>query len=357
MSKIFLTIAVVMLIVGRSMGQTALQSGGTWQGETFTNPVFEPILADPTVIKDPKSGLFYVYGTQDDWGDGMGSRLIPVLKSENLVDWEVVGEAFETKPAWKERGGLWAPDANYINGKYYLYYAYSVWGDANPGIGVAVATNPDGPFTDKGKIFTSEESGVPNSIDPFYWEENGRKYLFWGSYSSAPSQGTYGVPMAGDGLSVLDLSRKFKIAAGDFEGVMIHKRKGYYYFFGSKGNCCEGARTKYHVMVARSESLKGPYLDREGNPIAERGNGTLFIEGNYVFVGPGHNARLITDDMDMDWFVYHGIDKNQGKVRSGATRRMLMLDPVVWKDGWPEIRGNTPGTSSQSAPVFEGSKR
>jgi len=47
--------------------------------DTYTNPVFEPILADPTVVR-ADDGWFYAYGTQDDWGDGHGSRLIPVVK-------------------------------------------------------------------------------------------------------------------------------------------------------------------------------------------------------------------------------------------------------------------------------------
>ncbi len=325
----------------------------TLEEGTYVNPVFEPILADPTVIRDPQSGYFYAYGTQDDWGDGQGSRLMPVLQSTNLVDWKVVGQAFSSKPTWKDNGGLWAPDVNIIDGKYYLYYAYSTWGDPNPGIGVAVAEKPTGPFIDHGKLFTSEEVDVPNSIDPFYFEEAGEKYIFWGSFSNTPTQGTYGVPLSDDGLSVPDLSRKFKIAAGDFEAVMIHKRNGYYYFFGSKGSCCEGANSQYHVLVARSENLEGPYLDKNGDDISERGKGTLLLKGNDTFVGPGHNARLIADDEGTDWFIYHGIDKTRGKAPSGASRRMLMLDRITWQDGWPEISGGTPSTTAQDVPVFQ----
>lgn len=320
---------------------------------TYTNPVFEPILADPTVIRDPETGFFYAYGTQDNWGDGQGSRLVPIIRSTNLVDWQVVGQAFEQKPSWKEDGGIWAPDINLVNGKYHLYYAYSTWGDPNPGIGVAVADQPTGPFTDHGKVFTSEEVDVPNSIDAFYFEEEGEKYLFWGSFSNAPTQGTYAVTLADDGLSVPDLSQKVKIAAGDYEAVMIHKRGDYYYFFGSKGSCCEGADSKYHVLVARSEHLMGPYVDKAGYAITDRGKGTLFMEGNARIAGPGHNARLIADDEGTDWFLYHGIDRAKGKVSSGASRRMLMLDKVTWRDGWPEIAGRVPSTTSQAAPVFE----
>lgn len=321
-------------------------------GGTYTNPVFEPVLADPSVIRDPETGYFYAYGTQDNWGDGQGSRLIPILRSPDLVNWQVAGQALEKKPTWKENGGLWAPDVNQVNGRYHLYYAYSTWGDPNPGIGVAVADAPAGPFTDHGKLFTSAEVNVPNSIDPFFLEENGEKYLFWGSFSDAPTQGTYGVKLSADGLSVPDLSQKFKIAAGDFEAVMIHKRDGYFYFFGSKGSCCDGANSQYHVLVARSKNLRGPYLDRNGNDIAGRGNGTLLLKGNDTIAGPGHNARLVQDDAGTDWLIYHGIDRSQGKVSSGASRRMLMLDPITWRDGWPEIEGGVPSTTPRKAPQF-----
>lgn len=320
---------------------------------TYTNPVFEPILADPSVIRDPETGYFYAYGTQDNWGDGQGSRLIPILRSANLVEWEVTGQAFAVKPAWKDAGGLWAPDVNHVDGKYHLYYSYSTWGDPNPGIGVAVADKPTGPFTDRGKLFDSEEVNVPNSIDPCFVEEAGQKYLFWGSFSDAETQGTYGVALSDDGLSVPDPAQKFKVAAGDFEAVMIHKRNGYYYFFGSKGSCCEGANSKYHVLVARATDLKGPYLDKDGHDIVQRGKGTLFIRGNDVFVGPGHNARLIPDDNGTDWFIYHAIDKTRGTVSGGASRRMLMLDKVIWEDGWPRIEKDTPGIAKQEAPIFK----
>src|SRR5690606_30154777 len=99
-------------------------------------------------------------------------------------------------------------------------------------------------------------------------------------------------------------------------------------------------------------NLKGPYLDKNGDDIAVRGKGTLLLKGNDTFVGPGHNAPVITDDAGTDWLMYHGIDKTQGKVSSGASRRMLMLDRITWQDGWPVIAGGTPSTTAQDAPVF-----
>jgi arabinan endo-1,5-alpha-L-arabinosidase len=340
----------------------ASSTGGQGQGyrqkepdvkNQFTNPVFEPILADPTVLRDPVSGSFYAYGTQDDWGDGAGSRLVPVLKSQDLTKWEVVGEAFESKPSWKKSGGIWAPEAVYMEGKYFLYYAYSTWGDANPGVGVATADKPEGPFKDHGKIFDSKSIDVPNSIDPFLWQEDGEKYLFWGSFNNGPKQGTYGVPLHDNGIQITNANEKFKIAAGDLEAVIIHKRNDYYYFIGSRGSCCEGVRSSYHMVVGRSKNLKGPYLDKEGRDLRERGNGTLVLKANDKFVGVGHGSRILTDDADQDWILYHGIDITRGKVSGGASRRMLFLDKIDWTDDWPVIKGDTPSVVAQSKPYFK----
>lgn len=130
----------------------------------YQNPVFEPVLADPTVIKYDE--YFYAYGTEDNWGEEGGYHLVPVIRSQDLIYWELVGDAFDEKPDWKSKGGIWAPDVTEVDGKFVMYYSFSTWGDLNPGIGVAISSTPDGPFEDLGPVFDSEEIGVKNSIDP-----------------------------------------------------------------------------------------------------------------------------------------------------------------------------------------------
>lgn len=46
-------------------------------------------------------------------------------------------------------------------------------------------------------MFRSNEINVQNSIDPFYIEDAGKKFLFWGSF-----RGIYGIELSEDGLSV-----------------------------------------------------------------------------------------------------------------------------------------------------------
>jgi len=331
-----------------------LDINGDLSALEYTNPVFLPILADPTVIRDPETGFFYAYGTEDRWYTANNvDRLVPILRSKDLVNWTYVRDAFTSKPSWKTLGGIWAPDIAIVNGKYHLYYAYSTWGDTDPGIGVATSNYPgSSAFNDQGRLFLSSEIKVPNSIDPFYYEEDGKKYLFWGSFSSEADQGTYGAELSDDGLRVRDMNEKFKITAGDWEAVNIHKRAGYYYFFGSKGSCCNGINSTYHIRVGRSTSLQGPYLDRDGNDIAERGNGTLVLQGNAKYIGPGHNARIITDKNGNDWMLYHAMDVNKTMV-DDVNQRALFLDRVNWdSDGWPMINDGTPSTTAKPQPVF-----
>lgn len=315
-------------------------------GQTYTNPVFRPVLADPSIVEH--EGYFYAYGTEDDWGSAGGYHLIPVIRSPDLVNWTLVGDALASKPNWKQEGGIWAPDVTEVEDRFFMYYSYSTWGDPNPGIGLAIAESPVGPFIDQGKVFLSDEIGVENSIDPFFIEEEGSKYLFWGSF-----HGIYAIELTDDGKRIS--GEKIRIASTHLEAPYVYKKDGFYYFFGSEGSCCEGANSTYQVKVGRSESLLGPYLDKRGNDLAMGHYGELLLrgnEGNTGFAGPGHNAEIITDDAGTDWFLYHAIHKSKPLLDNGASRRPLMLDKLSWENGWPSIEGQQPSTQPKSTPVF-----
>lgn len=303
--------------------------------KTYHNPVIAYSLPDPTILK-AEDGYFYLYATED-------IRNLPIHRSRNLVDWEEMGTAFtqETRPSFEAKGGLWAPDINYINGKYVLYYSMSVWGgEWTCGIGVAIADKPEGPFKDLGKLFRSNEIDVQNSIDPFYIEEVGRKYLFWGSF-----RGLYVIELADDGLSIKEGAEKKQIAGTAYEGVYIHKHNDQYYMFASIGSCCEGARSTYTTVVGRSNNLFGPYLDKAGRSMMDNHH-EILIHKNERFVGTGHNSEIVTDDGGNDWIFYHAVDL------MNPTGRVLMMDRVRWENGWPVVEGSTPSLEAK-APTFK----
>lgn len=310
--------------------------------DTYRNPVFEEVFADPTAIR-AADGTFYAYATYHSWGGAReSSRLIPVARSPDLVNWSYAGAALESMPDWRDAEGLglWAPDIARFGGRYVLYYSYARFGDPNPGIGVAVSPSPAGPFEDRGELLRSDGIGVRNSIDPCLVREDGTPFLFWGS-----KRGIYGVRLAPDGLSVV--GDPFQIADDGVEAPYLVKRDGRYYFFGSRGTCCAGADSTYHVVVGRSDSLRGPYENREGESLTEA-PGTTVLRGDDAFAGPGHNT-VVRDGAGDDWLLYHAYERANAWAGDGdVPRRVLMLDRLDWRGGWPRVETGTP---SRTAPV------
>jgi arabinan endo-1,5-alpha-L-arabinosidase len=318
----------------------------------YQNPLFEPDVADPSFIR-ANDGWFYAYGTENTWSPGV-TRVVPIVRSQTMVEWEYVANAFTVKPTWKQGGGgIWAPQIVFRNNTYYLYYSFSKWGDSNPGIGLATSQYPYGPFTDQGKVFDAQSMGVANSIDQFFIEAGEgnslKRYLFWGSF-----QGIYGIEMAEDMKTTV--GEKFKIAGNGFEATYIYPKNGKFYFFGSSGNCCEGANSQYRVSVAVADNIKGPYKTKTGvNILGDNREGTPFLVGDAAtgWVGPGHNGEIITDDHGRDFILYHAIAVSNPLLPNGATRRPLMMDEIIWVDGWPTIAGGVPSSTQKTAPYFE----
>ncbi|MDR1880757.1 MAG: family 43 glycosylhydrolase [Tannerellaceae bacterium] len=328
--KTFFFVALTVLLLLLCEGNT--NDGGD---RTYTNPVIELSLPDPTIIK-AGDGYFYLYATED-------IAYTPIFQSKDLMNWKQVGAAFteETRPSWEPKGGVWAPDINYINGQYVLYYSMSVWGGVETcGIGVAVSGSPEGPFTDLGPLFRSNTIGVTNSIDQFYIEDQGKKHLVWGSFN-----GIYCIELEEDGLAIKPDVEKVRIAGTATEGSYIHKRGGYYYLFGSTGTCCEGAKSTYTTVVGRSENLFGPYVDKKGESMMEN-HYEILIQGNTRFAGTGHNAEIVSDDEGNDWIFYHAYLRDHPK-----KGRVLLMDRIHWENDWPKVLNQTP-SSKAKAPTF-----
>ncbi|MDR0995444.1 MAG: family 43 glycosylhydrolase [Tannerella sp.] len=344
MRKLFFTAAVLAAAFFASADCASKSDGGGAVPQPappadtaayYHNPVVDRSLPDPSVIKAP-DGYFYVYATED-------IARTPIFRSKDLVHWVQMGACFteETRPSWEPDGGIWAPDINYIKGQYVLYYAMSKWGgELTCGVGAATADSPVGPFTDHGPLFRSSTIGVQNSIDPFYMEDGGKKYLIWGSF-----HGIYCIQLSDDGLSVKVGAQKRQLIGNLTEGSYVCKHDGYYYLFGSMGSCCEGAQSTYQVVVGRSKSLFGPYVDAKGQAMMD-GHYELVMRGNASFAGPGHNAEFMQDDAGQDWMLYHAY------LRAHPEKgRVLMLDRIEWVNGWPQVAGRVPSTTA-AVPVF-----
>lgn len=312
-------------------------------GITYTNPVITfSSAADPTVIRTEDG--FYLYATQTD------KYWVPIYFSKDLVNWEFKRTAFRnaTKPQIPGGGAFWAPKIRHINGKYVLYFSWAKWGDGDASYtAVATSDSPLGDFVNSKELLTKEDFGS-NCIDQFYYEEDNKKYMFVGSFN-----GIYVTELTDDGLSVKRNENgtptlKKQVCGKAFEGTNIYKKNGYYYLFASINNCCDGERSRYKVVVGRSQDLLGPYLDKSGKDMINNA-WELVLEGDgQKFFGPGHNSIIVQDDAGTDWMIYHSYVKENGEVGG----RLGMLDRVLWtEDGWPYIKNCVPSTSD-FLPVF-----
>lgn len=300
---------------------------------SFKNPVLNVDMPDPSVIKGD-DGYYYLYATGES-----------IYRSTDLVNWTFVRTAFQGKshPDFVDgAGNYWAPCITKQGDQYVLYFALSAWGgQSTASIGVATASSPTGPFdiVGNGKLFTSSEIGVQNSIDPNYIEIDGHKYIMWGSW-----HGIWMVELNSDGLSVKDLNVKTQIAGTAFEAPYIYKHGNYYYLFCSIGACCEGENSTYKTVYGRSTSPFGPYVNKSGGRMLDN-NYNILLESNEAFVGPGHNSRIIEDDNDETWMFYHAYERG-----NAGMGRQLLMDKVKWDgDGWPYIE-NGPTSTEKIAP-------
>ena len=292
------------------------------------------IIHDPVAIK--AEGKYYIFGT----GPGIESAV-----SEDKENWiKYSSPVFDPMPEWftnevpEFNGHIWAPDITFHNGKYYLYYSISSFGSNRSCIGVATnttldRTSKDYKWEDHGMIIQS----IPgrdnwNAIDPnLIFDEDNTPWMSFGSFWG----GLKIVKMNLNLISIAQPQEWHTIAARKkenpaIEGPFIIKKDRYYYLFVSFDLCCRGAQSTYHVRVGRSESVKGPYVDKDGVPMT-KGGGTLVIEGNEDFYAIGHNSVY---NFDGEYYMFsHGYDAHD----EGLPK--LLVHILAWdKEGWPFIK-------------------
>lgn len=284
---------------------------------------------DPSTIIHSGSN-YWVFGT----GWGLRSRF-----SADLVNWQAGAAVFRKPPDWTtnavpgNHGYFWAPDVVRLHDRYYLYYSVSTWGSRNSAIGLATAAaastsqaNLD--WEDHGIVVRTTTNDQFNAIDPStLLDASGRLWLAFGSYWS-------GIKLIeldpATGLRQETNSPIHSLAWNEsIEAACLYQHGDYFYLFVNWGQCCRGTNSTYEIRVGRCPVATGPFLDRAGKDMLQRG-GTLFLKSEGPRIGPGHAAIL--KDGERFWFSYHYYDGDEHGVSK------LEVVPLTWTaDGWPAL--------------------
>ncbi|HEY6048031.1 MAG TPA: glycoside hydrolase family 43 protein [Sphingomicrobium sp.] len=320
---------------------------------TYSNPVLDADFPDPTVIRAP-DGYYYAYATQTERAGKWIN--IQLARSADLVHWRYLGDALPKRPGWAATTqDFWAPHVQRSGARYVMYFsAKPDTSDERHGLclGVATANSPLGPFVDMGHPLKCGEGFV--NIDPMAFDDpaTGKHLLYWGSGFEPLRVQELGRDRmsfrAGSKPTELVWPNKVKDAFPVLvEGSWLIRHGGWYYLFYSGDNCC-GPKANYAVMVARSRRATGPFQTLEqatGKPHS------IILERRGNWIAPGHNS-IVSDAAGQDWIVYHAVDMRRPRTKPSDelnTRRVMLIDRIVWKHGWPTIEG--PSADPRPAPV------
>jgi len=155
--------------------------------------------------------------------------------------------------------GLYICGAYQFLGKYYFFFAANdIQNDQQyGGIGVAIASKPEGPFTDAiGKPLIDKFHNKAQPIDPHVFiDDNGQAYLFYGGWghcnvAKLDKNLTGFIPFE-DGTLFKEITPEKYV-----EGPCMIKRKGKYYFTWAEGGW---TGPDYSVAYAIADSPLGPF--------------------------------------------------------------------------------------------------
>ena len=284
----------------------------------YTNPVVHADYSDPDVVATPDGKTYYMTASSFQCVPGL-----PILKSDNLVDWRVVNHALDTVPPVEFYGagiprhgkGVWAPCIRYHDGQYYIY-----WGDPDFGIYMVKATDPEGEWSDP--VLVRRGKGL---IDPTpFWDEDGKAYLAngWAASRAGLNSVITISELSPDGTRVTSQPR-IVYDGNDgvnhtVEGPKMYRRGDYYYLFAPAGGVEQGWQ-----LVMRSKNIYGPYESK-----------IVMAQGKSDINGPHQGAWVQTPEGE-DWFI-HFQDR-------GPYGRIIHLNPMKWVDDWPVIGTDSDG--------------
>lgn len=293
---------------------------------TFTNPIVPANgpagAADPSVVY--KDGFYY-------WVRSVEDSRIGVAKAKRLQD---IGTApmiiVYTPPAGTMYSkGLWAPELQYINGKWYIYFAADDGNNSNHRMYALEANtqNPQGSYIFRGKV--ADSTNVWAIDGTVLQKDDGSLFFVWSGWNGANDefpQRIYIAPMSnpytisGNRIQISTPTLAWEsIGASLNEGPEVTKKNG-----------------TINIVYSASGSWTDDYqlgmiTNTDGNllnPASWTKKSTpVFVKNSAgQAYGTGHNSFTKSPDGTEDWIVYHAFQFSNG----GWINRSIRAQKFTW---------------------------
>lgn len=308
MSKKILT---ALLLCATALSVSAQYRSEVWSPDLgngkYKNPVLNADYSDPDVCAVGDD--YYLTASSFNCIPGL-----PILHSKDLVNWTIIGYALQEQ--WPKEvydqpqhgKGVWAPSIRYHNGEFYIY-----WGDPDYGVMMVKTKDPAGRWDDPVCVIPGK--GMIDTCP--LWDEDGRCYLVngWAGSRSGFNSVLSVRELSADGTRPIGKPAMVFDGGNDnhtTEGPKFYKHDGYYWIMCPAGGVKDGWQ-----LAMRSKSPYGPYEAR-----------TVMAQGKTKVTGP-HQGGWVHTPQGEDWFLHFHDKYEYGRV--------VFLQPMEWKDGWPVI--------------------
>jgi xylan 1,4-beta-xylosidase len=274
----------------------------------FLNPLIAGDHPDPAILQDGAD--YYMTFSSFDSYPGL-----TIWHSRDLVNWRPRIAALT-----RNIGSVWAVSLAKHGGRYFLYIPTkdptTIW--------VISADHIDGPWSDPVDL------KLPHHIDPCHAiGEDGSRWLFL--------SGGDRIRLSEDGLSTVGkpehvydpwhYPEDWDVEGFSPEGPKIQRHGDWFYMITAVGGTA-GPPTGHMVIVARSRSIHGPWVNYEHNPVVRT------TSNDEKWWCRGH-ASLVEAPDGSWWSIYHGYENG-----FWTLGRQALMDPIEWTpDGWFRMTG------------------
>ena len=291
--------------------------------QTTQNPVIFADVPDAAMIR--VGNTYYMSSTTMHMSPGL-----PIMKSTDLVNWNLVSYAYDTLASMDELNlsngkstygrGSWASSLRYHNG---LYYATTFAQTTGKTYIFTTKNIEKGPW----KVSSFRPSYHDHSL---FFDEDGKVYLIYGAGKIRLTELEADALAVKAGANEQVLIENAGLPSGTggglpAEGSQLFKVNGKYYLF----NITWPRGSMRTVVIHRADKITGPY------------------EGRVGFQDSGVAQGGLIDTPDGKWYAYLFRDY-------GAVGRIPYLVPVNWEDGWPVLGNNGKVPETLDLPASKG---